>query len=91
MNLEYFDEWASNDLFIQDIAELLDNVLDVFIENAPIGLHRAVESAVMERNIGIGQLGFHAYLQKNGIPFEGVMEEFCEWMNTERGLSSVPI
>jgi ribonucleoside-diphosphate reductase alpha chain len=73
VNLEYFDEWASNDLFIQDIAELLDNVLDVFIENAPIGLHRAVESAVMERNIGIGQLGFHAYLQKNGIPFEGVM------------------
>lgn len=73
VNVEYYDEWKDNELFIQDVAELLDNVLDVFIEEAPIGLHRAVESAVMERNIGIGQLGFHAYLQKNSIPFEGVM------------------
>lgn len=73
VNLEYYDDWKHNELFIQDIAELLDNVLDVFIEEAPSALHRAVESAVMERNIGIGQLGFHAYLQKNSIPFEGVM------------------
>ena len=75
VNIEYFDEWKDNDLFFQDIAELLDNVLDVFIEEAPAALHRAVESAVMERNIGIGQLGFHAYLQSKLIPFEGVMSK----------------
>lgn len=73
VNIEYYDEWKDNELFFQDIAELLDNVLDVFIEGAPAALHRAVESAVMERNIGIGQLGFHAYLQSKMIPFEGVM------------------
>lgn len=73
VNVEYFDEWKDDPLFLQDIAEMLDNVLDVFIKDAPTELFRAVLSAKMERNIGIGQLGFHAYLQRNTIPFEGVM------------------
>ena len=73
VNVEYYDEWKDNTLFIQDIAEMLDNVLDEFIRIAPKQLHRAVLSATMERNIGIGQLGLHAYFQKNMLPFEGVM------------------
>jgi ribonucleoside-diphosphate reductase alpha chain len=77
VNIEYYDEWKDSELFLQDIVELLDNVLDVFIENAPARLHRAVESAAMERNIGIGQLGLHAYFQKNMIPFEGVMAKIA--------------
>lgn len=72
VNVEYFDDWKSDEMFIADICEMLDNVLDVFIEDAPKDLHRAVLSAKMERNIGIGQLGFHAYLQKNMLPFESV-------------------
>jgi ribonucleoside-diphosphate reductase alpha chain len=73
VNLEYYDEWRTNKLFLKDIAEMLDNVLDYFITNAPDAVHRAKFSAERERSIGIGALGFHAYLQRNGIAFEGVM------------------
>lgn len=72
-NLEYFDEWKKNKLFLRDVAEMLDNVLQFFIDNAPDTIARAKYSASRERSIGVGALGFHAYLQRNGIPFEGVM------------------
>jgi ribonucleoside-diphosphate reductase alpha chain len=73
LNLETYDEWKDNPDFLRDVAELLDNVLQYFIDNAPNHIERAIYSATRERSIGIGALGFHAYLQKNGIPFEGVM------------------
>ena len=73
LNLEYFDKWKNDDLFIRDVAEMLDNVLEYFINNAPDHVSRAVHSARNERSIGVGALGFHALLQKKNIPFEGVM------------------
>ena len=73
VNLEYFDEWKDNELFLRDIAEMLDNVLQYFIDNAPDSIHRARYSAVRERSIGIGALGFHAYLQKHNTPWESAM------------------
>jgi ribonucleoside-diphosphate reductase alpha chain len=73
LNLENYDEWKSNKLFLKDVAEMLDNVLDYFITNAPESISRAKYSAERERSIGIGALGFHAYLQRNNIAFEGVM------------------
>lgn len=73
VNLEYFDEWKSNKKFLRDVAEMLDNVLQVFIDNAPKQTKRAKYSAMRERSIGIGALGFHAYLQKNNIAWEGAM------------------
>jgi ribonucleoside-diphosphate reductase alpha chain len=73
LNLEYYDDWKNNKLFLRDVAEMLDNVLQHFIDNAPDSISRARYSATLERSIGIGALGFHAYLQKNGIAFEGVM------------------
>ncbi len=73
VNLEYFDDWRKDPLFLRDIAEMLDNVLQYFIDNAPSAISRAVYSASLERSIGVGALGFHAYLQKRGLPFEGVM------------------
>ena len=36
-------------------------------------LWRAIHSAEQERSIGLGAMGFHAYLQRRHIPFEGVM------------------
>jgi ribonucleoside-diphosphate reductase alpha chain len=71
--LETYDEWKDNKLFLKDVAEMLDNVLQFFIDNAPDAIARARYSAQRERSIGIGALGFHAYLQRNGIAFEGVM------------------
>jgi ribonucleoside-diphosphate reductase alpha chain len=73
LNLETYDEWKDNKLFLKDVAEMLDNVLNYFIDNAPDSISRARYSAQRERSIGIGALGFHAYLQRNGIVFEGVM------------------
>ena len=73
LNLETYDEWKDNKLFLKDVAEMLDNVLNFFIDNAPDSISRARYSAQRERSIGIGALGFHAYLQRNGIAFEGVM------------------
>jgi ribonucleoside-diphosphate reductase alpha chain len=33
---------------------------------------KAAFSAYRERSIGLGAMGFHAYLQRKGIPFEGI-------------------
>ena len=73
VNLEYFDEWKNDPLFLRDTAEMLDNVLQYFIDNAPDAIARAKYSASRERSIGVGALGFHAYLQRNNIAFESPM------------------
>jgi len=70
VNLEYYDEWKNDPLFLRDVAEMLDNVLQHFIDNAPDTVKRAKYSAMRERSIGIGALGFHAYLQKRNLPWE---------------------
>ena len=72
VNLEYYDAWSKDSLFLKDVAEMLDNVLQYFIDNAPDEVSRAKYSAQQERSIGIGALGFHAYLQKKGIAWEGI-------------------
>jgi ribonucleoside-diphosphate reductase alpha chain len=73
VNLEYYDDWKDNKLFLRDVLEMLDNVLQYFIDNAPDSISRARYSAWRERSVGVGALGFHALLQKKGIAFEGVM------------------
>ena len=73
VNLENYDAWSKDHSFIKDVAEMLDNVLEYFIQNAPPEVSRAIHSATQERSIGIGALGFHAYLQRKGIALEGVM------------------
>ena len=70
VNLEYYDEWKDHGSFIPDLIRMLDNVLTYFIDNAPSQLERAKFSAQRERSVGLGAMGFHAYLQKNDIPFE---------------------
>jgi ribonucleoside-diphosphate reductase alpha chain len=70
LNLEYYDDWKSHPTFLSDIAEMLDNVLQYFIDHAPSAIKRAKYSAMRERSIGIGALGWHAYLQRNNLPWE---------------------
>jgi ribonucleoside-diphosphate reductase alpha chain len=70
VNLEYFDEWSKDPQFLRDMAEMLDNVLQYFIDHAPSPVKRAKFSAMRERSIGIGALGFHAYLQQKNVPWE---------------------
>lgn len=73
VNLEYYDEWKTDPLFLKDMAEMLDNVLQYFIDKAPEAISRAKYAAMQERSIGIGALGYHAYLQKNNLPWESAM------------------
>ena len=73
LNLEYYDEWKEDPLFLADIAEMLDNVLQYFIDNAPSTIQRARYSALRERSIGIGALGWHALLQRKNVPWESSM------------------
>tara|TARA_A100001035_G_scaffold269947_1_gene256548 strand:+ start:5679 stop:7484 length:1806 start_codon:yes stop_codon:yes gene_type:complete len=73
VNLENYDAWSKDQLFLKDMAEMLDNVLQFFIDNAPDSVSRAKYSAMRERSIGIGALGFHAYLQKKGIAWESAV------------------
>lgn len=71
-NIEKYDDWKDDPLFIRDVCEMLDNVLQYFIDNASNVISRARYSAMMERSIGVGALGFHAYLQSRNIPFDSV-------------------
>lgn len=73
VNLENYDAWSRDPMFLKDVAEMLDNVLQYFIDNAPDSVARAKYSAMRERSIGIGALGFHAYLQKKNIAWEGAV------------------
>lgn len=73
LNLEKYDEWKEDSSFIPDVVRFLDNVLEYFINNASDFLHRAKYSAMRERSIGLGTMGFHSYLQSKNIPFESVM------------------
>ena len=69
LNVEKFDEWSDSSI-VEDLIEFLDNVIEFFIDNAPHHLSRAIKSARSERSLGLGAMGFHAYLQSKNIPFE---------------------
>jgi len=73
VNLETYDEWKDNPQFIADLVRFLDNVIQHFIDNAPNEISRARFSAERERSIGLGAMGFHAYLQAHSIPFESAV------------------
>lgn len=64
---EYWDVFEQ---FIDDLMTMLDNCLDIFIKDAPPEMHRAVRSAVDERSVGLGTLGWHTLLQQEGISIE---------------------
>lgn len=70
LNLEKYEEWKNNALFITDILEMLDNALEDFIRKAPQEIKNAAYSASMERSVGLGTMGWHSLLQSKGIPFE---------------------
>lgn len=73
LNLETWDEWNSDKVFIEDVMRMLDNVLQDYIDRAPPEMARAKYSASRERSVGLGVMGFHSFLQARGLPFEGAM------------------
>jgi ribonucleoside-diphosphate reductase alpha chain len=79
LNLEYYDEWKDDKLFIEDATRFLDNVLQDFIDKAPSSMERAKYSAYRERSVGLGVMGFHSFLQLKKVPFESAMAK--AWNN----------
>jgi len=73
LNLETWDEWNKDKLFIEDVMRFLDNVLQDYIDRHEPGMERAAYAAERERSVGLGVMGFHSYLQMKGLPFEGAM------------------
>ncbi|QPQ54227.1 ribonucleoside-diphosphate reductase subunit alpha [Allosphingosinicella flava] len=73
LNLETWDEWNGDKMFIEDVMRFLDNVLQDYIDRAPDEMARAKYSASRERSVGLGVMGFHSFLQARGLPFEGAM------------------
>ena len=73
LNLETWFEWKDHPTFIEDVMRFLDNVLQDFIDSAPEGMERARYSAMQERSVGLGVMGFHSFLQSQEVPFESVI------------------
>ena len=73
LNLENWFAWEKHPLFIEDIMRFLDNVLQDFIDRAPDGMEKARYSAMRERSVGLGVMGFHGFLQSMNVPWESVV------------------
>lgn len=75
LNLEFYDEWKDNDQILEDVMRFLDNVLQDFIDKAPDGMSKAKYSAMRERSVGLGVMGFHSFLQSKNVPMESAMSK----------------
>ncbi len=79
LNAETFNEWEKEPEFLEDVFRFLDNVLQDFIERAPPEMERAIYAAMRERSVGLGLMGFHSFLQKQGVSMESAMAKV--WNN----------
>jgi ribonucleoside-diphosphate reductase alpha chain len=77
LNLAKYDEWKNTNL-IYDSIWFLDGVLEEFIQKSKgkVGFHNSVRSAEKGRALGLGVLGWHTYLQDQGLPFEGLLAQY---------------
>ena len=74
LNLETYSAWEQHPHFIEDVFRFLDNVLEDFITKAPDdSMAKAKYSAMRERSVGLGVMGFHSLLQSMGVPMDSVM------------------
>ncbi len=73
INAERYFEWKDDERFVEDVMRFLDNVLEDFINRAPPSMAKAIYSARRERSVGLGLMGFHSFLQEQGVPFESAM------------------
>ena len=73
VNLEKFDEWSEDDLFISDLVTMLDNVLEHFIESAAntddFGTYRAsfdrFKNYIKEGKDGYKKAAYSAYRERS--------------------------
>jgi ribonucleoside-diphosphate reductase alpha chain len=75
LNIETYDEWKDDTMFIEDVMRFLDNVMSDFINRAPDSFSNAKYSAMRERSVGLGVMGLHSFFQQKSIPFGSVMSK----------------
>lgn len=73
LNAETWHEWQGEESLVEDVLRFLDNVLETFIKTAPDTMSPAKYSAYRERSVGLGLMGWHSFLQSQGLPFESAV------------------
>lgn len=77
LNLAKYNEWKDTST-VADSIMFLDCVAQEMIEigkNTP-GMEKVVAFTEKSRALGLGTLGFHTYLQQEGIPFESLQAQY---------------
>jgi ribonucleoside-diphosphate reductase alpha chain len=71
MNCATFDDWEETDA-VETMIWFLDAVMEEYIEKTKdiTFMHSAYNFASHWRALGLGQLGWHTYLQSKGLAFE---------------------
>ncbi len=75
LNIEMYDQWKDDTMFVEDVMRFLDNVMSDFINRAPDSFSNAKYSAMRERSVGLGVMGLHSFFQQKNIPFGSVMSK----------------
>ena len=88
LNIAKYDEWKNTNI-IYDSIWFLDGVLEEFLQKAKYrkGFENSVRSAEKGRALGLGVLGWHTYLQRKNLPFEGLLSQY----ETRRIFSQIKI
>lgn len=74
LNLDTYNEWKDDPYLVEDVLRFLDNVLQDFIDRAPKDkMSKSIYSAMRERSVGLGVMGFHSFLQSMNVPFESAI------------------
>ena len=97
LNLVHWDYIKANKWIIRDCYMFLDIMVEEYIrlsEGVPF-LEKARKSAIEKRDIGLGTLGFHDYIQEKGYAFGDIgsrlvnkdiystLREVCDGVNIE--------
>lgn len=77
MNIARYDEWKTEDA-VYNSTIFLDCVAEYFIKEAEnyTKMENSINFTKKYRALGLGQLGFHSYLQDNMIPFESLEAQY---------------
>jgi ribonucleoside-diphosphate reductase alpha chain len=79
VNLEYYEDWKNTNL-VANLVRFIDNVIQWYIDWASDEVIRTKYSAMRERAIGIGAMGWHNFLMSKDIAFEsGGFNSAVQW------------
>lgn len=71
VNVETYNQWKGNRQFLKDVMYFLDEVIQDFIDRTEgqHGFAHARYSAMRERSIGLGVMGYHSLLQQRHVAY----------------------